>query len=427
MGGMPECPHEWTKFANKQVQDTVVNVGSDGLSLSRATTNVPEYNDCQRLIRAPGEYGPLVAIFAAFRLDSVAFKLDTLGGPATVMREEPPSIRGGEQTIVRTEPVTSPEGMGVPFAQIFNHDSAAYPQLGLDPGFNCLYLYWKDLRLEARMVPVQMHEERCAQPFDPASPSGKVLTVHRRMTPIYTNAADFPAVARWDWDADSSQHYISIRCGATAWCDVGSPKMASSASYLVVAEGSSGEERVRFIKGWYDEQPVAVPHATEDRWIPGTLATVVPDPILSTRTLGDYGGKWVPTGYIALDQATDYYDTRMNLKQVTRGADLASMNKLEMCFGTRDECDIPGASALQYTRCGTFNWFWTTWKPRWWARITAAGDTSDVMYKCVIRRDHEDKSLTLGVPGTARWRWMPFDETVWEACTEGCCEVTAGS
>ena len=53
----------------------------------------------------------------------------------------------------------------------------------------------------------------------------------------------------------------------------------------------------------------------------------------------------------------------------------------------------------------------------WWAVVVKP--SKEVSYRCVYRTDHG----TIPVPGTARWRWVLNDETIWVRCANGCCQV----
>src|ERR1041384_719046 len=95
--GHPECPHSWTTFAPPPTFHLVATVNPvvsnsalmpiptapkttlsfpSGFSVPRATTNVPEFHDCQRVLLADGSLGPLMAVFSSYRLDSLTDSLN---------------------------------------------------------------------------------------------------------------------------------------------------------------------------------------------------------------------------------------------------------------------------------------------------------------------------------------------------------------
>jgi hypothetical protein len=49
--------------------------------------------------------------------------------------------------------------------------------------------------------------------------------------------------------------------------------------------------------------------------------------------------------------------------------------------------------------------------------------TGKVSYRCVTRRTHAG----VDPPAAVRWRWKMDDETLWERCGTGCCEVEGES
>src|SRR5207245_9510779 len=103
------------------------------------------------------------------------------------------------------------------------------------------------------------------------------------------NDAAYPPVARWDWDPAHHEQYIGIKCGV-AWCEVGSqqfapaPALTAGPSFDPVTgfTATTGSDHVYTIKGWYDEQQLAVPAG--DGLAPGACHGVLmpkpfPDPI----------------------------------------------------------------------------------------------------------------------------------------------------
>jgi len=399
--GLPECPHYWETF--KIPHGPTIRL-ENGLSVSGRITSVPEFHDCQRFVNRDSTYGPLVAIFASFRLDSLSDSLYRLNK---------------NETFITGTRITS----AVTVAEVFNQDPVPYPALGIAPGFNCLHLYYDAGTLKAQMVRVGSTEADCLKPFDPTTGGGTPLQVTVKPITGFT-ATDYPPVVRWDWDDSAGHQYVGIKCGTADWCEIGRTPLTPSLADLDPSPATTPEARVRRIKGWYDEQYLdTATTADPSRFLPSRVkATVIPHPGLSGYTYDP--GTWHLTGYVAMDAPLPYYKTKFNFDSVTVGAGLDQMNKLELCFGRRGEC-IPESAVFPEDTCrGFMNAYWSSVKRRWWARFTAAGDGTTI-YRCVIRRGHPD--VTMGVPGTTRWRWLAKDPTVWEACTNGCCEVEAGT
>jgi hypothetical protein len=125
-----------------------------------------------------------------------------------------------------------------------------------------------------------------------------------------------------------------------------------------------------------------------------------------------------------MDGTSSHYKTKFGFDAVPADAPFSRMNTIEMCYGTRSECDID-LSVLPGS-CGKMNSLCSFFRRRWWARFQGALEkgTNTYTYKCVIRRTHPHPELNeaLGVPGTARWRWLADDPTTWEECANGCCE-----
>ena len=399
----PECPHEWKTFAVKGQHEEWERSFSSGLSVPGPITNVPEYHDCQRFITSSG-FGPLTAVFAAFKLDSLATVLD---------RHVKESLSVGQNT-VRTRAFA--------LAEVFQHNGLGYQPLGIAPGFNCLFMYGENGILKARMVPVGRNEEQCAASFDPGSTSGTALTVSIRTLSGF-KSEEYPPVARWDRAADGS-YYIGLKCKPVEWCEVGIGAAAPSPYYSSTPATVTPDDRVRLVKGWHDEQTLAVLGSGTDL-VPGAVTgQVFPSPTLGTNGLDAYTNKWVTTGHIAIGSQSSQYKTMLNLDAVPPASALAAMNTIEMCYGTSGGCLIPAGHAFPDGTCGWMNSVFSKVTARWWARITAAGDKT-VAYRCVIRRDHMNAGVDW-VPGTARWRWKVNDETVWEECVRGCCEIETG-
>jgi hypothetical protein len=404
----PECPHDWSviEVANSDKQRPIerITLPNGQTSVARDKTNIPEFHDCQRIILEDGQsYGPLMAVFAAADLDRMQF-YDSSG------------LKNA-----------------MPAAEIFN-DSAdfSYPPLGIGPKFNCLYILRNGTgQLYGKMIPVGSAEKDCARSADLVTQPGTELAVRQTLVNRYADSV-FPPVARWDWDSVHKQQYIGLKCGA-AWCEVGRkrdhrfPDFVSSGTYIPPRAVLTPEDRVRAIKGWYDQQIIAIDDGIAAK--PGNVrATFFPHPELGKYTETRFDSTWVPVSYVALEGLPGAYKKKFNFDRVGPRALLAQMNEISFCRGTRRGCRIPtplSTSVLQ--SCGKANLLLLPEQPRWWARIGSKGalagarnpSVSTYMFKCVTRRVHKG----VQIPATARWRWLADDETEWQYCPSGCCEV----
>lgn len=345
---------------------------------------IPEYNDCQALV-VNNAYGPRVAIFAYDRLVPATLAADTL--------------------------VAGPTALAV--GLIVDLDPEGYAPLGIESGFNCLYL-WLDQssptpKRVAKVVPV-VDKNECDVAVDPMTRPGMVLDVQRKKT-VNLTAIDYPGVARWGWDPTTSAHYIGIKC-ADGWCSAGPPGF--SGDMPVVAElgwtfdnprpSPSEIARTFAANGWYDYQHLAI-NGPNGQLIPGQAAYVFPHPKLgSTKTVADFDaleatlpGHWVPAAYVFFQVSIPEYKNKWNFEK--------GWNRIWMCNGDSTYCTIPAA---EKPTCPTSNW---------WVKVQSA-ETHQAKYFCVTYTDHE-----MEVPGTVRWRWDPTDEKLWIRCPQGCCQV----
>jgi len=418
----PECPHSFdtirvSKSSRKTTLATETFVfGPGGMSVPKHLTNVPEFHDCQRIILSNGnKYGPLMAVFAAADLGQRKFSnRDTSARRDTSLVGDSSAFRDVYAAV-----------------EVFN-DSAdfTYEPLGIGPLFNCLYVYRVAGQLRAKMRQVGAVEKDCAEPVDPIAIPGTDLAVDETLKDYY-DEADYPSVARWDWDKRHREQYIGLKCGR-AWCEVGrlAPfRFYPSNAYLPPPPAGTiaPEDRVRAIKGWYDQQYVAVQAGINVK--PGNVvATFFPDPDLAAHANdGDFHRTWITVSYAAFEGPPGQYKHKFNFDDRSPAPlPLSRMNPLALCYGTAGQCSVPLfplPSASLVTSCGPSALMQSIYDERWWARLrgrTSSGGTVN-MFKCVNKRDHA------GVPiaATVRWRWLAEDETEWQYCPNGCCEVQA--
>jgi hypothetical protein len=212
-------------------------------------------------------------------------------------------------------------------------------------------------------------------------------------------------VVRWEQGAQG--YNIGIKC-LGAWCEIG-PDVGSSAAY---AGG-----RTREIKGWYDEQHLAVHTASGRQWPTTIQGTFFPDERLyDLSRLGFPLDTWVPVAQVALQPAagmpppaTDELHAYRNKFNFT-GNSVSQPDSIFFCYGSRTGC-FPDSAVASAPTCS---------KPgegSYWAKIVSAAPRTTA-YRCVTYTNH---GVTL--PGVVRWRWLANDEKGWVSCPSGCCQV----
>lgn len=362
-------------------------------------THVAEYHDCQRLVTGSAGYGPLVGIW-------VSQDLGRLFGTAAQ------AVRGPDSAGT-VPPAPAPNLRGQVVAQLLDW-AEPYPALKIEHGFNCLYLWPKNpahTAWGAKMV--GQATENCP-PSYPTAPDGREL----RVTPVALSAGldsgDVPPVARWDWDPEHKVQYIGIGCG-DRWCEVSADQFVASRRFGVndgptqkpvpshpAVKPVGKHKRVWMIKGWYDEQYIAVAAATKDGLTPGgVLATIFPHGELDElNETSDFQVGWIPAATVRLSADVPGYERK---RHFTEGE-----NSIDLCENGNGNCrDANGKtlSGCPASQGGT-----------WFARVTPGRGKTH--YVCVTRRKHDD------VIATARWRWENSDEKVWIRCANGCCTLS---
>jgi hypothetical protein len=357
-----------------------------------------------------------------------------------------------------------------------------YAPLAIGRGWNCLYLFdTQGPTPRAKMIKYGPDVNDCADriPADTIDPNTITELAVRRVAPPGALPDDYPPVARWEWDATAQQQYIGLMCDA--WCEVGpfSSQPLGVSGILVVAgaatltsepayDGTSygtdaigpsfaerRRERIAAIKGWFDQEQLAPPAPLMGGAPTATRGALFPSPALGSLTIaGNFTqGTWVHVASVVLSGYNATYVGKLNFypdimfpqfAQPAPALDERSLTRIELCRGA--------GCAPELTEDFPCIWPDDPTQPqppalaqRWWARIVPArgwllppafglpgrptGQASgrEVVYKCVIRRGHEnvrhDDMSQVEVPGTARWRWMKDDQTVWVRCDLGCCEV----
>jgi hypothetical protein len=416
----PECPHNWTfgkiSFLDSTGQRVYLKTlsSSGTLSASEVQTDVPEFNDCQRLIVRNGNERKYDSLFAVFARDSLD---DTL----TITR----GMVGGS---------------AMPLAEVVALGDS-YPPLGIKPGFNCVFVWMEGSEWRAAMRPYGENEGECRQPQSLSNvfegEAGRTLAIVRSTSPSLS-LNDYPNVARWDWDVRREQQVIGFKC-LDGWCEVGEMG-ATPLTLPPLAERSDLPEQLRplattpvlRVKGWYDEQDLSPAHL--HWWEHGEgptdiLGTIIPVPQLGTFSAAvDFDApSWKPIEYVLLSKPSNEYSEKRGYAPA--GSD-GSVTTISLCveYWTTDvhptgSKACPGIpEALHKTpTCGAEGYPSSgptpsdPWK-YWWVKTQPpAGEPAK--YSCIVRRGMGGAP----VPGTARWRWLADDETSWGRCGGGCC------
>ncbi|HSE65483.1 MAG TPA: hypothetical protein VLB12_00760 [Gemmatimonadales bacterium] len=419
LGAAYDCPDHDVKLPPINTGDTAWSQ----VPLAGVITPIAEFHDCQRLISLSDstKYGPLVGIWVSEVLDRLP---DSLARLRSLIKEKEQrrSIVGNIQG-----PIPNPLqaiGTGLPFAEILAWPEPkgippGYRPLGIERGWNCLYLFnAMPSGLTARMVPVT-DPNTCTKPvLADTLTSGKPLNV--AMVSSSLAVGSYPPVGRWEWDGRT--HYIGMGCH-TAWCEVtdrsGTDFHSSKHYSLPAAVAADLQRRVFEVKGWYDEQRLAVfPNSGEIS--PASFrGTVVPDPGLDAiPSVAAFKAVWVPVAQIALDRKSEDYRKKLNLHpgKLPLGSPPESMTQVYLCANDSNTCFPEGGAPTCDFRDSD---------GKWWAKIVAPD--GHVEYRCGRRVDHSGLTDVSGnpihIPGAARWKWSNHDEQLWVRCGEGCCAV----
>jgi len=383
----PECPHDARSLPGGP--PTITGNISD----------VPELHDCQRfIVQEHGKlrYTPFFAIYANDSLDTLPFR--------------------GRQM----------PDHGFSYAEVYA--DSAYGPLGIvGPGYWCLVLQFdgnSQPQWRAKMIDRHLIGNTCKGPIrHPDSILGTELEVQDDDIGEFS-PADVPAVARWDWDREHYEQYIGV-AGCNGWCEIGDSGFTPSPTYST--DGQFGPKAARRrIKGWYDEQLLAMLPAESPNLVPTRIyGTIFPAPDLgSYSSVAEFDeDRWNLVAYVQLDTVPDaghtFYKNTYNYDPALHPHDL---NEIYLCHGTRLECLGNGASTVQPT-CkkpfDQFEAFSSVVTDEWWSKIVAPDGSEK--YRCVVYR--KIKYNVPHVPGTVRWRWKAWDEGSWDRCPDGCCEV----
>ncbi len=425
----PECPMD--TIAVTYMDSGNVPHPISRIPVSGPVTNIPEYHDCQRFIIG-ARYDSLYAIFAAFRLESLPQKLraaDSAAEREDEHKEEHEDEHDADRARNRSagkaaSAASAAQRYGtVPVGTIYSY-GGRYAPLGIEPGFNCLFVFKRGGRWRARMVPWGPTDPDCSDAhISPVSGRGFPLEVRHTRKPGMSDQ-DYPPVARWE--RGRVEYYIGIACGGE-WCQIGHAKFVPFPSYsgpTLAFDPVPGvtvtvpPRRVYTIQGWYDDQRVAIQGANWQE-PSGPYGTFVPSPALDQLVhVTDFMKGWVHAASAVVDR--DYkkmFKRGVNKVYLCHGPALQSAPNAPAC-GVQP--DVANASCVS-----DMDGF------PWWARIVPARGGAPKDW-CVTRRDHTGELAQyiashpgdiIAIPGAARWRWTSTDDGEWIRCGTGCCTI----
>ena len=358
-----ECPLDDIRTTTDSKRGS--SIEDVGVPASGPISDIPEFHDCQRFITAEGTYDSLFAVFVSAALvrkqDSVATQ-DTL--------------------------LSFDVGDAITAATIYSW-GGTYESLGIAPGFNCLVMKREadtpgaPIAWSARMIMAGMDEPDCLKVAAANATGGKPLEVQEASFAGF-RPRDYPAVARWERDQASGRYFIGIGC-LLAWCSVRAPGSDVASASLSDPGGTAANRHVRLVKGWHDEQALALVASGE--LVPtGPQAFVIPHPRLIDYTIPTFA-TWQHVATILVPRGASYQKLRL-----TEGENRMSLRRFE--------------------------------GDKWRAIIVNTSHMEDTAWFKVDRHDHAGAvAQGFHVPATARWRWKTSDETIWTRCDEGCCQV----
>lgn len=415
----PECP-DHDKI---EVHEGDGTAQLSEVKLAGSLTFIPEFHDCQKLIVPvtgnPAKFGPLVAIWVSENLERLPDSLRELNPTNAWHRPNADSnwvVVDSTNLGASPQPADPTKLIALPFAVIHAWNEG-YPLLQIPKGWSCLYLYpsLSGVGYGARLVQVAV-DSACFEPRSLTRLDGVSLDVSVGVVTGLTKS-DYPAVGRWDTDPRSNDVYIGMKCGA-AWCEVSSARPHVTSERYSTAEANLGptmdptnriQARILAVKGWYDEQRIAVRSATGGLEPAAFRAIVVPDAGLDDLTFGSEG-TWHRVGWAALETGSTEYEDKLNVAvgSLPPGGSPSGGTDYWLCKGS--ECTFP--QNVTKPSC--------TFDPSegpWYSRAVAVA-TGKEKYDCVVRHDHPTVAK---VWGTARWRWEDNDEKLWFRCNAGCC------
>ena len=416
------CPHYWSRFFRNHNVDT-------SLFLAGRQIDVPEYNDCQRLlVNTSSKPDP---VYTQLKFGNVAVIWARQGIKEVYETEAPIGNAIGRPFYAALKNPNPTTTRVTAIALVWT--TGTYKPLGMRAGFACIVLQWEGpvaARLprnyHAWMVPLA-RQQPCVSPLDLPAATAFYLGAQELPAEMNGNVPDeIPPVARWDWDGHRGEQYVGIAC-PSGWCELygenphtphghhGSPNYHVPTGLNLVGH----EGQVVRQKGWYDQEYLAstisksgTQPELDDA---GALGTVFPVPALGTRNTQDYHlGDFVPVAWISISPLSKGYAGKYGFSSNIAPPQRPDVNALFLC---RDDghkkCKVKLKHQCSPTRDQASG-------DLYYARLGASPDDPNGTDFCV---DFIGTTLGVPTPGTVRWRWLDDDQTIWVSCPSGCCQI----
>lgn len=278
--------------------------------------------------------------------------------------------------LVDTLRVRTGEAANGVFADIMSYDAKPYPQLGITPNLNCLWILEGDEEngSDWKAAVRKPQGSSCMYEKFDSTPNTVALQVRRMKIP---GGGEYPSTGRWMWDSIAHQQFIGIRCG-DAWCEIGAQDFHTD----TVLSGSAE------IPGWYDEQFLTYVPTGGTLTLSHIFGRIEPMPGLGNR------GQIHSSGGATVARLKFY------------GVDQPAMN----AFGRKFDFDSTKMKTNLKFRI----------------RVKAPGDTvfefegdkglwpGKIRYNALTQ--HAGKRIV-------RWAWSDKDEMAWFPCEVGCCRT----
>ena len=262
-----------------------------------------------------------------------------------------------------------------------------YQDLHLSPGLNCVHAAlaggnWTGY-ISAATINAQNKLPECPRIYTQSVATQLPILRQPKLT-NYNSHTDYPPVTRIsEWDAD--RYAIGFRC-AKAWCEIGPPGFQARPP-VDDNDLSRPHTKERDIKGWHDEQRLAV--ISGGTPVPTDLvAKAEPVPNLAELDSTSFDKTaWTQVGVVWLAKDPD----QINHKKYFDAGFRKGLNKVLARFTTTNL----------------------------WQTMIRDRNGTETTLKKTTRTIHYD----IAGPGTMRWYWNEKDEGMWYRCGGACCEV----
>lgn len=372
----------------KDRQTRLGQTDAEAMRLAKMFFDIPEYHDEGRLPvdrdRPGALLGPLAGIYASPFLHGFT-------RPAQIYEQGIPG------TFAAIVVVDEKPGATLP---------TSYTNLHLHAGMNCVWLY-VDPPSDGITSPGYLanlhYTARVSRPAANGtcdrSAQMNILPVTAVRNNRFLDGNDYPPVARFDTD-DRGRPVLAIRC-LNAFCEIGVggepnvrtpdrlPRPDVNRAQWDPLRGASVEQaRRQVVKGWHDEQTLAVRGADFIWRASDVRATIRPDPVAAQYDSADFHDNW----------------RRVATIQINR--DVPTSSKY-FGWGLRR-----GDNDIEFKYDATVR--------KWQARLVRSG-SQPIVWSVMKRTVHHDVT----VPPIARFRWTGADDGVWAPCGNACCKAAA--